>query len=177
MGKKISRSKANSNFLIRGLDYLTELMYKISIFILVVMGLMITVSILLRYFFHYSVGWSTEVSEYLLYVLIMLTVPWVLKNDEHIRLDFFINYLNPKLKEKLLRFGDLLCAVFCLIFFYLSALATYTSYVEGKKILGVLKIDRYLLIFFIPLMSLVCFYQFLKKLHKTIVAGTAPTNR
>ena len=95
----------------------------------------------------------------------MLTVPWVLKNDEHIRLDFFINYLNPKIKEKVMRFGDLLCALFCIVFFYFSAMATYTSYIEGKKILGVLKIERYLLIFFIPLMALVCLYQFIRKLY------------
>jgi len=149
--------------LITGPDYFINLMYQISLFIVVIVGIMITVVVFLRYFFSFAVGWSTEITEYLLFIIVMLATPWVLKNDAHIQLDFFINSLNPRFKKRVLSFDYLFGALFCLFFFYQGLLVTYISYVEGIKVQGVLLIDRYLIICFVPVMSAFCFYQFLLK--------------
>ena len=51
----------------KGVDFATNLTAVLSGILLTAMVLMVTVAVLLRYYFSLSVGWSTELAEYFMY--------------------------------------------------------------------------------------------------------------
>ncbi len=45
----------------------------------------------------YGIAWSNEVSEAMLYLVTMLTAPWLLRKGQHIRVDIVLRAVPPKL--------------------------------------------------------------------------------
>lgn len=144
-------------------DFLTQLAAVISGILLTSMVCMITIAVLLRYYFNLSVGWSTELAEYFIYTAVVLAAPWVLKRDAHVVVDIFIINLTPEARRKVAIFINVLGAAIGLAFFYYSLLATWENYVKGTETIRIMPIPRYLPLMFLPIMSLLFFFQFLKK--------------
>lgn len=146
-----------------GVDFATGLTAVLSGILLSAMVLMITVAVLLRYYFSLSVGWSTELAEYFIYMAVVLAAPWVLKKDAHVVVDIFIINLSPENKRRIAVFINLLGAVIGIAFFYYSFLATWENFVKGTETIRIMPIPRYIPLLFLPIMSLLFCFQFLRK--------------
>jgi len=144
-------------------DFFTNLTAVLSGILLTGMVLMITVAVLLRYYFGLSVGWSTELAEYFIYLAVVLGAPWVLKNDGHVVMDIFITNLAPEAKRKIGIFVNLLGAAISAAFFYYSLLATIENFVKQTETIRIMPIPRYLPLMFLPIMSILFLFQFLRK--------------
>jgi TRAP-type C4-dicarboxylate transport system permease small subunit len=45
----------------------------------------------------YGVSWANEVTEYALYLITLLTAPWLLRQGQHIRIDIVLRVVPPRL--------------------------------------------------------------------------------
>ena len=151
-----------------GVDFITNLAAVLGGILLTGMVLMITLAVLMRYYFGLSVGWSTELAEYFIYLVVVLGAPWVLRNDGHVVVDILVCNLKPGIRRKLGIFVNLLGAAICGAFFYYSLLATIENFVKGTETIRIMPIPRYLPLMFLPVMSILLVFQFLRKGWKSL---------
>lgn len=135
--------------------------------LLLVMGLVITYAVILRYLFGRGVAWATDISEYILFVSVFLGATWVLKHDAHVRVDLIINAVNPTIRNWMAIFTNLLGALVCGFFVYHGAMATYDSYLKGIAVLKIVAVPRYVVLLFIPLGFFLLALEFLVKACET----------
>ena len=57
---------------------------------LLAMVVMVTADIILRNLTRTGFPWANEVSEYALYVITLLTAPWLLRRGQHVRIDLVL---------------------------------------------------------------------------------------
>jgi TRAP-type C4-dicarboxylate transport system permease small subunit len=77
-----------------------------------------------------GLAWSNEVSEAMLYVITMLSAPWLLHKGQHIRVDIVLRMLPPKTAWYCEWIADALafvCSVIITMYAYDAALASYSS--------------------------------------------------
>src|SRR5215471_15951361 len=83
--------------------------------LLLVMTLLIGADVAVRNAGLGSIAWSSEISEDILYVLTLLSAPWLLRQGQHIRVDILLRALPPRVGWLLEWAGDLLgfaCSVY-----------------------------------------------------------------
>lgn len=147
----------------RIVDYITDGMAVVSGVLLCTLVLTISLSVLLRYYFHFSVGWVTEVEEYFLFLAVMLGTPWVLKHDKHVTVDALLNSLSPEKRRKLSIVTNILGALIGILLLYYSALTAYENFVTGALLVKIMPVPKYLPLMFIPLSCVFFSLQFLFK--------------
>lgn len=151
-------------------DFATDLTAVISGVLLMVLVLMITVAVFLRYYFHLSVGWSTELAEYFIYAAVMLGAPWVLRKDAHVIVDVVVATMSRKTQRRLAVFINLLGAAIGIAFFCYSLQATWENFVKGTETIRIMPIPRYLPLLLMPIMALLVTFQFLRKSWQKLFA-------
>lgn len=96
----------------------------IAALLLLAMVIIITGDILLRNLFVKGFVWANEVSEYALYLITLLTAPWLLRRGQHVRLDLILSAL-PKSGAWILEaIGDVAGFIVCLIMIRYGTLMT-----------------------------------------------------
>jgi TRAP-type C4-dicarboxylate transport system permease small subunit len=144
-----------------GINRLTEAMAFISGVLLFTLGPMITIAVIMRYYFKVSVAWSTEIEEYMLYLAVLFAAPWILRKDAHVRVDILLNKAKDGTKRVLQLIGNTVGLLVSLGLFYFGLLATYENFIRGTKIIKVMPIPKYLPLLFVPIMGFVLFFVFL----------------
>ena len=79
----------------------------------------------------YGIAWSNEVSEAMLYLVTMLTAPWLLRKGQHIRVDIVLRAVPPRLGWYFEWISDALGLVCCLVITWYGASATFASFKSG----------------------------------------------
>jgi len=77
-----------------------------------------------------GIPWSGEISEDILYLLTLLTAPWLLRQGQHIRVDILLRALPARLGWLLEWLGDLLglaCSLYFVWYGWKVLAASYTS--------------------------------------------------
>lgn len=134
-----------------GWDWVTHGLAWLSGFLIAVLTLLVTSEVVLRYFFKNPLGWSVEISEYIVLFITFLAAPWVLKYDQHVRVDVLVGALPPFARSALKFVGNVLGLSACLLLLYFSGILFYDSYVFGTVVEKVLRVPRALLVGVIPL--------------------------
>ena len=96
----------------------------IAAMMLLAMVIIITADILLRNLIVKGFVWANEVSEYALYMITLLTAPWLLRRGQHVRLDLFLTALPKRGAWLLEAVGDIAGFIVCLIMIRYGALMT-----------------------------------------------------
>jgi TRAP-type transport system small permease protein len=103
--------------------------------VLFLMMLMICADVLLRNVALikavHALPWADEVSEYMLYLITMLTAPWLLRQGRHIRVDILLRAMPAKLGWYCEWLIDALALICCSIMVVYGVQATYSSYSIG----------------------------------------------
>lgn len=76
--------------------------------LLLAMVVVVCADIVLRNVTGAGIAWANEASEYALYVMTLLTAPWLLRRGQHVRLDILLTLVPPRLAWLLEAFGDML---------------------------------------------------------------------
>jgi len=76
--------------------------------ILLAMVIVVTADIALRNITGRGLVWANEVSEYALYIMTLLTAPWLLRRGQHVRLDIALTLVPPRVAWFMEALGDLL---------------------------------------------------------------------
>jgi TRAP-type transport system small permease protein len=83
--------------------------------ILLAMVVLVTADIVLRNTTGGGFAWANEVSEYALYLMTLLTAPWLLRRGQHVRLDVILTLVPPRLAWLMEAAGDLLGFCVCIV--------------------------------------------------------------
>jgi TRAP-type C4-dicarboxylate transport system permease small subunit len=100
--------------------------------LLLVMTFMIGADVALRNIGAGGVAVSNELSEDILYLITLLTAPWLLRQGRHIRVDIVLRVLPPRVAWALEWLGDAIGIVCCLYFVWYGAGVTVASYLNGS---------------------------------------------
>ena len=79
------------------------------------MVVIVTADIVLRNTVGSGFVWANEVSEYSLYLMTLLTAPWLLRRGQHVRLDIILTLVPARVAWLMEAVGDLLGFVVCLV--------------------------------------------------------------
>ena len=82
---------------------------------LLAMVVMVTADILLRNLTRTGFAWSNEVSEYALYVITLLTAPWLLRRGQHVRVDLVLTLVPVRVAWLMEAAGDVIGFAVCLV--------------------------------------------------------------
>lgn len=167
--------KAASAF-VRVVDLITTGMAVMSAVLLSALVLLISVSVVMRYYFGLSVAWSTELGEYFIYIAVMLATPWVLKRDAHVQVDVLLQVLRERTKQRLAVVSNALGLLVTSILFYYGLLATHENYVKGTLSVKVMPVPKYLPLAVVPVAMLFCMFQFMFKLGSYFRGAGGPAD-
>lgn len=87
----------------------------IAALILLAMVVMVTADILLRNLTRTGFPWANEISEYALYVITLLTAPWLLRRGQHVRIDLVLTFVPARLAWLMETASDVLGFAVCLV--------------------------------------------------------------
>jgi TRAP-type transport system small permease protein len=76
--------------------------------ILLAMVVIVAADIVLRNIMGAGFAWANEVSEYALYLMTLLTAPWLLRRGQHVRLDIILTLVPPRVAWLMEALGDVL---------------------------------------------------------------------
>jgi TRAP-type C4-dicarboxylate transport system permease small subunit len=116
-------------------DGLLEKLFYAACAVLFVMMLMICADILLSNIplvkSLHGLSWADEVSEYMLYLITMLSAPWLLRQGRHIRVDILLRALPATTGWCCEWLADAVAFVCCAIMVVYGLEAAYASYSSG----------------------------------------------
>ena len=127
-------------------------------------GILVFYGVVMRYFFSVPIAWTIEFSEYLIFLDVMLGTPYVLKIDQHIRVDIVTMYLKNKVQRSMIYLVSILGILMCGMFFYFSLIATIEDIQTGVTLVRILPVPRWVFMMFFPLMSLMSCLIFIRKI-------------
>jgi TRAP-type transport system small permease protein len=76
--------------------------------VLFAMVAIVTADVVLRNSVGAGIAWANEVSEYALYVMTLLTAPWLLRRGQHVRLDIVLTLVPARVAWLMEAMGDML---------------------------------------------------------------------
>src|SRR6476646_5869192 len=74
-----------------------DVLATIAAITLLAMVALVTADIVLRNTLGTGFAWSNEVTEYALYVITLLTAPWLLRRGQHVRIDMMLVMVPPRI--------------------------------------------------------------------------------
>ena len=99
--------------------------------ILLAMVVVVTADIVLRNTVAMGFSWANEVSEYALYLMTLLTAPWLLRRGQHVRLDIILTLVPPRVAWLMEAVGDLFGFAVCVVLIRYGIAMTYDSWRLG----------------------------------------------
>ncbi len=106
-----------------------------------------------RFFFHQSLTWTTELTEYALLYTTFLLAPYVLKQDRHVRVDIILNVVkkrSPRAVAVMEILGNVLGFVIFGIIGYYGVLVTVDNFVRKVQNPTTLQFPKGVLLLGIP---------------------------
>lgn len=87
----------------------------VAALILLAMVIVVTADIVLRNTLRSGFVWANEVSEYALYLMTLLTAPWLLRRGQHVRLDIILTLVPQRAAWLMEAAGDVLGFTVCVM--------------------------------------------------------------
>jgi TRAP-type transport system small permease protein len=96
--------------------------------ILLAMVVVVTADIVLRNTLRVGFVWANEVSEYALYLMTLLTAPWLLRRGQHVRLDIILTFVPARVAWLMEALGDLIGFAVCVVLIRYGVMMTIDSW-------------------------------------------------
>jgi TRAP-type C4-dicarboxylate transport system permease small subunit len=94
----------------------------------------------------YGISWANEVTEYMLYLITLLTAPWLLRQGQHIRIDILLRVLPAKLAWYCEWLGDAIALACCLAIAFAGWKAIASSLAIGSMVIKTLAVPEWWLL-------------------------------
>lgn len=121
-----------------------------------------------------GLAWANEISEGMLYLVTMLTAPWLLRRGQHIRVDILLRAVPRKLGwifEWMVDFLGLAC---CLAIAWYGARAALASFQAGSVSIKTLVTPEWWLLSVLPLAFLALSIEMLFRMRRLALGARAP---
>ena len=132
----------------------------IAALLLLAMVIIVTGDIVLRNVANKGFVWANEVSEYSLYLITLLTAPWLLRRGQHVRLDLVLTAVPKRIAFIMEAVGDILGFVVCLIMIRYGTLMTLDAIRSGSVTIKNLTFPEWWLLAPLPLTFLLLAIEF-----------------
>ena len=113
------------------LDLLIDALAVLAAAQLCALVVLIVVDVAARYLRVFTLPWSLEAAEYMLYAITFLGAPWVLREQGHIAIELAVERLAPGPRRVVRRIADALGALVCLLLVWFSGVVTWRSWQSG----------------------------------------------
>lgn len=161
-----------------GYGRLLEALALLGALLILAMTLMICADVLLRNvrILPGTVGleWSNEISEAMLYLVTLLTAPWLLRRGQHIRVDIVLRAVPPRLGWGCEWLADALGLACCAVIAYYGARAALASYSAGALSIKTLVTPEWWLLSVLPVAFLALTVEMLFRMRRLYLGSRAP---
>jgi TRAP-type C4-dicarboxylate transport system permease small subunit len=96
------------------------------------MVIMVTADIVLRNLTRSGFPWANEISEYALYIITLLTAPWLLRRGQHVRIDLVLTAMPKRIAWLMEMTGDVMGFIVCLVMMRYGIKMTVDSAMLGS---------------------------------------------
>ena len=121
-----------------------------------------------------GIPWSGEISEDILYLLTLLTAPWLLRQGQHIRVDILLRALPARLGWLLEWLGDLLGLACSLYFVWYGWKVLAASYTSGAISIKTLVTPEWWLLVPLPVAFLLFAIEFVFRMRRLARSERTP---
>ena len=118
--------------------------------------------------------WSNEISEAMLYLVTMLTAPWLLRRGQHIRVDIVLRAVPKSVGWAMEWAVDALGLACCALIAYYSARAAFASFKAGSVSIKTLVTPEWWLLSVLPMAFLALSIEMLFRMRRLALAERAP---
>jgi TRAP-type C4-dicarboxylate transport system permease small subunit len=118
--------------------------------------------------------WSTEISEAMLYLITMLTAPWLLRRGQHIRVDIVLRAVPKRIGWGFEWAVDALGLACCLVITYYGVRAALASYQAGALTIRTLVTPEWWLLSVLPAAFLALSLEMVLRMRRLYLGERAP---
>jgi TRAP-type transport system small permease protein len=118
--------------------------------------------------------WANEISEAMLFLVTMLTAPWLLRRGQHIRVDIVLRAVPPRVGWAFEWIVDVLAFACCAVITYYSARAALASYQAGSLSIKTLVTPEWWLLCVLPVAFAALTLEMLFRMRRLYFAERAP---
>lgn len=121
-----------------------------------------------------GVAWSGEMSENIIYLLTLMSAPWLLRQGQHIRVDILLRALPGRLAWLMEWAGDILGLGCSLYFVWYGWKVMAASYQAGAITIKTLVTPEWWMLAPLPVAFLLLAVEFVFRMHRLAHAERAP---
>ena len=121
-----------------------------------------------------GLAWSNEISEAMLYLVTMLTAPWLLRRGQHIRVDILLRMVPKRVGWVFEWVTDTVGLACCLVIAFYGARAALASYKAGSMSIKTLITPEWWLLSVLPVAFLALSLEMLFRMRRLALAERAP---
>jgi TRAP-type transport system small permease protein len=118
--------------------------------------------------------WANEISEAMLFLVTMMTAPWLLRRGQHIRVDIVLRAVPPRVGWALEWIVDVLAFACCAVITYYSARAALASYQAGSLSIKTLVTPEWWLLCVLPVAFAALTLEMLFRMRRLYRGPRAP---
>jgi TRAP-type C4-dicarboxylate transport system permease small subunit len=149
---------------------LFDLLAVLAALTLLAMVALVTADIVLRNAIGTGFAWSNEVTEYALYIITLLTAPWLLRRGQHVRIDMMLVLVPPRVAWLCEAAADLLGLAASLILIWYGTVMTVQSARLGSITIKNLVFPEWWLLWPLPACFALLALEFVFRLHRLMGA-------
>lgn len=136
--------------------------------ILLVMVVLVTADILLRNMTRTGFPWANEVSEYALYLMTLLTAPWLLRRGQHVRIDLLLSTVPGRVAWVMEAAGDVVGFLVCVVMVRYGVHMAADSFRLGSLTIKNLVFAEWWLLAPLPICFALLACEFVFRLHRLL---------
>jgi TRAP-type C4-dicarboxylate transport system permease small subunit len=121
-----------------------------------------------------GLAWSNEVSEYSLYLVTMLTAPWLLRQGRHIRVDVFLRIMPKRLGWACEIACDAIALAACIVMAVYATRAAAASFRAGSMSIKTLVTPEWWLLAPLPVAFALLAVEMLFRMRRLVQGERAP---
>jgi TRAP-type transport system small permease protein len=113
-----------------------------------------------------AIPWLRDVIEYLLYAIVLLGAPWVLRQGSHVRVDLVLSILPPRGARILDQILNIIGIFVCGMLGWLGYQLAVQFYVEQSFVRKTITVDRWTLQALLVISMTLCVIEFIFRLKR-----------
>jgi TRAP-type C4-dicarboxylate transport system permease small subunit len=152
------------------LGRLFDVLAVVAALMLLAMVALVTADILLRNTIGTGFSWANEVTEYALYLITLLTAPWLLRRGQHVRIDMALVLVRPRVAWTMEAAADLLGLAASLVLLWYGTVMTAQSARLGSLTIKNLVFPEWWLLAPLPLCFALLALEFIFRFHRLMGA-------
>jgi TRAP-type C4-dicarboxylate transport system permease small subunit len=152
------------------LGRLFDLLAVVAALILLAMVVLVTTDIVLRNTARVGFAWANEITEYALYLITLLTAPWLLRRGQHVRIDMALVLVPPRLAWLMEAAADIVGLAASLVLIWYGSVMTAQSARLGSLTIKNLVFPEWWLLWPLPLCFVLIAIEFVFRFHRLMGA-------